>query len=56
MAYWDGVVSGDDLLSRMFVIALDGGKPRQLQPGFRGASYPTWAPDSQHVLFRGTQK
>jgi Tol biopolymer transport system component len=57
IAYWAGVLSGSCLedrgLARIFVVAVGGGEPRQLQSDFIAAALPVWAPDSEHLLFLG---
>jgi Tol biopolymer transport system component len=39
--------------ARIYVAPSTGGAPRQIQPGFVGAAYPTWSPDSEHLMFLG---
>jgi Tol biopolymer transport system component/predicted Ser/Thr protein kinase len=45
-------------LRKMFVVAVDGGEPRPVVPGFGagaapGSIGPLWAPDGTRILFRG---
>jgi Tol biopolymer transport system component/predicted Ser/Thr protein kinase len=55
IAYWTGAEV--DLSApgqvKTFVVPANGGEPRQFQPGFATAAYPTWAPDGKHLLFLG---
>jgi Tol biopolymer transport system component len=44
---------GPDIYAKMYVVASEGGQPRQLQPDFGGASNPIWYPDGKHLLFAG---
>jgi len=42
--------------SKMYVAALDGGPPRELQPEFAYAESPVWSPDGSHLLFLGSEE
>jgi serine/threonine protein kinase/WD40 repeat protein len=58
IAYWVGHLGSAALTrggSRLFVISLSGGAPRQLQAGFAGAAYPIWTPDGNHLMFLGNR-
>ncbi len=39
--------------AKMYVVASEGGQPRQIQPNFMSASNPIWCPDGKHLLFSG---
>lgn len=57
IAYWVGGIGGASLnvrdSARIYVVASAGGVPRQVQPDFVAAAYPTWSPDGEHLLFLG---
>jgi Tol biopolymer transport system component len=40
-------------LGQVFIVPVEGGTPRRIQPSFPYARYPIWAPDSHHLLFTG---
>ncbi|MBI3695761.1 MAG: PD40 domain-containing protein, partial [Acidobacteria bacterium] len=40
---------------KTYIVDSQGGPPRQLQPDFAAAIWPTWAPDGKHLLFFGTK-
>jgi eukaryotic-like serine/threonine-protein kinase len=42
--------------SKMYVVALGGGPPRELQPEFAYAESPVWSPDGSHLLFLGSEE
>jgi dipeptidyl aminopeptidase/acylaminoacyl peptidase len=39
--------------TELYVVSAGGGSPRRLQADFYYPANPTWAPDSQHLLFAG---
>ncbi len=49
IAYWVGQADG---ACRIYVMAAEGGAPRQIAPDFAGA-YPVWSPDGGSLLFLG---
>jgi Tol biopolymer transport system component len=56
IAYWVGGARGSPAApgsGKIFVVAAEGGTPRQLQPEFEAARYPVWAPDGKRLLFLG---
>ncbi len=55
IAYWTGPRDSAGP-TQMFLVAANGGEPRQILDGFISASCPAWLPDSEHLLFRGRQK
>ena len=48
IVYWVGSGTG-----KVYVIAVDGGKPREIAPDLRSARYPVWSPDGKWILFLG---
>ena len=42
--------------SKMYVVALGGGPPRELQAEFAYAASPVWSPDGSHLLFLGSEE
>ncbi|HET6961937.1 MAG TPA: hypothetical protein VFJ27_05560, partial [Terriglobia bacterium] len=42
--------------ARIYVVALDGGQPRELQPEFAYAEAPIWSPDGSYLLFLGSEE
>ena len=42
--------------ARSFVVAVEGGQSRSIQPDFLSVVDPTWSPDGKHILFLGTRK
>ncbi len=44
--YWVGSGTG-----KIYVVAVEGGKPREIAPDFRSARYPVWSPDGKWILF-----
>jgi Tol biopolymer transport system component/tRNA A-37 threonylcarbamoyl transferase component Bud32 len=42
--------------AKSFVVASEGGQPRQIQPDFLSVVAPIWSPDGKHLLFAGTQE
>ena len=40
---------------RMYVVSLQGGPPRPLQPDFVDARYPVWGTDGDHIMFQGSK-
>jgi Tol biopolymer transport system component len=59
LLYWTGEERTPyDLMApgaKIYVTALRGGPPRQLQPDFIDARYPAWGPDGHHVMFQGSR-
>jgi len=62
IAYWVGTETGDNTgafmvpgAGKTYVVSATGGTPREIQPAFAAAGYPTWAPDSRHILFLGNR-
>jgi eukaryotic-like serine/threonine-protein kinase len=59
IAYWSGeshniydrFVPG----GRIYVVSSQGGAPRQIQPSFLDARYPTWGADGEHIMFQGSR-
>ena len=62
IAYWDNGGRGRDPLrmtgvaTKMYVVLLNGGVPRQVQPEFAAARFPIWTPDGKHLLFAGIRE
>ncbi len=42
--------------ARLFLVAANGGTPRQILADFSSASCPIWLPDGKHLLFRGSRE
>ena len=42
--------------SKIYVVALTGGPPREIQPEFAYAESPVWSPDGSHLLFLGSEE
>jgi eukaryotic-like serine/threonine-protein kinase len=42
--------------AKIYVVALEGGQPRELQPEFAWAESPIWSPDGRHLLFLGSEE
>jgi Tol biopolymer transport system component/tRNA A-37 threonylcarbamoyl transferase component Bud32 len=42
--------------AKSFMVASEGGQPRQIQPDFFSVVAPIWSPDGKHLLFVGTQE
>jgi hypothetical protein len=40
---------------RMYVVAAEGGEPREIRSDFAAAGYPVWTPDGVHLLFLGNR-
>jgi eukaryotic-like serine/threonine-protein kinase len=40
---------------RIYVVSSQGGAPRQIQPSFADARYPTWGPDGERLMFQGSR-
>lgn len=55
IVYWTGV-EGDHALpsGRLWIVGVNGGTPRQLQPTMVDARFPAWSPDGKWILFRGS--
>lgn len=54
IAYWVGEQQLNT--GKIYVISSSGSEPpRQLQPDFLVATYPTWTPGGKHILFSGYQ-
>ena len=43
-------------LGQIFIVPVEGGSPRPIQPSFPYARYPIWAPDGRHLLFSGVRQ
>ena len=48
-------VKATNLNSKIYLVASNGGPPRQLQPQFAYAFSPVWSPDGKHVVFLGVK-
>ncbi len=48
-------VKATNLNSKIYIVASNGGPPRQLQPQFAYAFSPVWSPDGKHVVFLGVK-
>jgi eukaryotic-like serine/threonine-protein kinase len=55
ITYWVGDLSAFGR-NRIYVVSLDGGQPRQLQPEFDTAYLPLWSPDGKHLLYAGVER
>jgi Tol biopolymer transport system component len=57
IAYWTGGAGGVALNipgeTRIYVVDSIGSAPKQLRSDFVGATFPSWTPDGQHLLFFG---
>lgn len=53
VAYWGVNREGGQAESRIHIIPIGGGTPRQLVRDFMNAEHPTWSPDGSHILFLG---
>ncbi len=54
IAYWVGNVGGFDE-GKIYVVAANGGEPRQIRPEFGFAGWPIWSPDGKYLLFGGAR-
>lgn len=52
IAYWVGSPGGESLppVGKVFIMAANGGSPRQLFASFAAAACPVWSPDNRTVL------
>lgn len=61
IAYWTGfaasVVAGGvpGALGSIYVVASDGGAPREIRTQLASARYPVWSPDGASILFLGEE-
>jgi eukaryotic-like serine/threonine-protein kinase len=59
IAYWVGSLEGASFsirdYCRIYVVPSAGGEPRRLRSDFAGATFPSWSPDGNHLLFLGNR-
>ena len=53
IAYWVGESTNTAPSARAYVVSVNGGAIKPVQPSFADARFPIWTPDGTHLLFQG---